>query len=81
MLYSLTAGVRELLHLRTPALADLHMACATASLACAKPAAPAAQGPAASVSVQAPLLWYKSSGSNLKFKDVVSSSTVSPRPK
>ena len=40
MLYSLTAGARELLHLRTPALADLHLACAAASLACAKPPAP-----------------------------------------
>ena len=49
VLYSLTAGARELLHLRTPALADLHMACAAASLACAKPAA-ASQPPAASVS-------------------------------
>ena len=48
VLYSLTAGARELLHLRTPALADLHMACAAASLACAKPAA-ASQPPAASV--------------------------------
>ena len=38
MLYSLTAGARELLPLRTPALADLHLACAAASLACAKPA-------------------------------------------
>ncbi len=49
VLYSLTAGARELLHLRTPALPDLHMACAAASLACAKPAA-APQQPAASVS-------------------------------
>ena len=49
VLYSLTAGARELLHLRTPALADLHMACAAASLACAKPPA-ASQAPAASVS-------------------------------
>ena len=48
VLYSLTAGARELLHLRTPALPDLHMACAAASLACAKPAA-ASQPPAASV--------------------------------
>lgn len=49
MLYSLTAGARELLHLRTPALADLHLACAAASLACAKPASPS-QPPASSVS-------------------------------
>ncbi|CAL8468850.1 g8391 [Coccomyxa elongata] len=37
VLYSLTAGAPELLQLRTPALADLHAACAAASLACAKP--------------------------------------------
>lgn len=50
VLYSLTAGARELLHLRTPALADLHLACAAASQACAKPASPR-QLPAASVSL------------------------------
>ncbi len=50
VLYSLTAGARELLHLRTPALADLHLACAAASLACAKPAS-SQQLPAASVSL------------------------------
>ncbi len=50
VLYSLTAGARELLHLRTPALADLHLACAAASLACAKPAS-SPQPPAASVSL------------------------------
>lgn len=37
VLYSLTAGAPELLQLRTPALPDLHAACAAASLACAKP--------------------------------------------
>ncbi|CAK0780281.1 hypothetical protein CVIRNUC_004997 [Coccomyxa viridis] len=47
VLYSLTAGARELLHLRTPALADLHLACAAASLACAKPAALPQAAPAA----------------------------------
>jgi hypothetical protein len=46
VLYALTAGARELLHLRTPALPDLHLACAAASLACSKPA-PAAAAPAA----------------------------------
>ena len=50
VLYSLTAGARELLHLRTPALADLHLACAAASLACAKRAS-SPQPPAASVSL------------------------------
>ncbi|EIE22198.1 UDP-Glycosyltransferase/glycogen phosphorylase [Coccomyxa subellipsoidea C-169] len=50
VLYSLTAGAQDLLHLRTPALADLHAACAAASLACAKPAAPAATSSSASSS-------------------------------
>ena len=50
VLYSLTAGARELLHLRTPALADLHLACAAASLACAKPAG-LPQAPPAAVSL------------------------------
>ena len=46
VLYSLTAVARELLHLRTPALADLHLACAAASLACAKPSPTAASAAA-----------------------------------
>ena len=62
MLYSLTAGARELLHLRTPALADLHLACAAASLACAKPAALPQASPAAVslplyCTLQGGLLW------------------------
>ena len=62
MLYSLTAGARELLHLRTPALADLHLACAAASLACAKPAAlpqasPAPVGHLLHCILQRCLLW------------------------
>ncbi len=59
VLYSLTAGAQDLLHLRTPALADLHAACAAASLACAKPAALAATSSSASSS-QVPrnsILW------------------------
>ena len=37
VMYSLTAAAKELLHMRAPALADLQLACAAASLACAKP--------------------------------------------
>ena len=62
VLYSLTAGARELLHLRTPALADLHLACAAASLACAKPASlpqatPAAVSLPLHSTLQGALLW------------------------
>ena len=68
MLYSLTAGARELLHLRTPALADLHLACAAASLACAKPAALPQAAPAAvslplHCTLQRCLLWAEVSTS------------------
>jgi hypothetical protein len=38
VLYSLTANSRQLLMLRQPALADLHIACTWASHACSKAA-------------------------------------------